>query len=117
MGREGFVIRYDLVKSEFKKWIHKQVSEVTAVDYIRYLDKYLNSTPIRSKEDLEDILENVEVGYNHFVKALRNLIKFLVKKGRIPKSFAEELKELLKMRKTGTDTYVPPDKAVKTTIS
>jgi len=106
-----------LVKSEFEKWIHKQVTKETAEDYIKYLDKYLNSTPISSRVDLENILDNIEGGYNHFVKGLRNLIKFLEKSGRIPKGFAEELKEILKVRKTGTDTYVPPDDLLKKALA
>jgi intergrase/recombinase len=62
-------------------------------------------------------LDDVESGYNHFVKGLRNLIKFLEKKGKIPKGFAEELKELLKVRRTGTDTYVPPDDLLRKTLA
>ncbi len=81
------------------------------------MDKYLSSTVICSKEDLEDILDEVNAGYNHFVKGLRNLIKFLEKKGRIPRGFAEELKELLKVRRTGADTYVPPDEMVKQALA
>ncbi len=115
--RNRFSVDYNAIKSEFEKWIHKQVNEETARGYIRYLDKYLGSTIICSRVDLEDVLDEVKAGYNHFVKGLRNLIKFLEKKGEIPRSFAEELKELLKVRRTGTDTYVPPDEVVKQTLA
>jgi len=110
---EPVLIDYSSLKEDFNKWIHMRVDSKTANCYINYLNKYLDGATIESIDDLIEICLTVNKGWNWFAKAVRNLINYCVERRIISKGWAAELKEILKLKKDGTDTFVPSDESVK----
>ena len=112
--REKRIIDYDKVRESFVEWVYKKLDEKTAKDRIRYLDKYLSGLVITSIEDLQDILNGIEQGWNHVIKAIRSLVNFLDSSRKIDRNFADELRKILKTKREGFDSYIPSDEEVRT---
>ena len=110
-------IQYDEVKADFEKWLYNRISKQTAESYIRYLDRYLKGTIIEDTEDLIEISHAVYVGWNWYAKGTRNVINYFTEKRLISKEWSIELKETLKIKKDGTDTFVPKDEMVRSVIA
>jgi intergrase/recombinase len=108
---------YDSVKRDFTNWIYSRVESKTAKDYLSYLDRYLAGVRIKNTDDLIEVSLMVQAGWNHFAKAVRNLINYHLDKRLISKEFALELKEILKLKKSGFDTFVPNDEIVKQVLN
>ncbi|MBP2030674.1 integrase/recombinase [Methanohalophilus levihalophilus] len=106
------VLNYTFEREKFTRWIHGRVSEGTAKCYVKYLDQHLRGTEISDIDSLLDVSMGVDKGWNWYAKAVRNLINYYVEKRMISAYFAAELKNTLKIRKCGTDTYVPSDELV-----
>ena len=111
------IINYKAIKSEFEKWLLKRVDRETANKYVRYLDRYLDGAIISDVKDLVKVCDRVSTGWNWFAKAVRNLVNYCIDKRLISKSWGIELKDVLKLKKTGFDTYVPSDEQVKQTLA
>ena len=113
IGLTGCFIDYGSLRQDFVKWLKSRVDQKTAYNYLNYLDKYLMGVTITCVDDLIDISLTVNGGWNWYAKAVRNLINYCVEKRIISKPVATELKETLKIKKTGSDTWVPSDSEVK----
>lgn len=126
MGRQRFELRspdpkaltidYNSLKPEFEQWLKSRIDIKTAQCYISYLDRYVSNTVIESVDDLVEICLTVTAGWNWWAKAVRNLINYCVERRLIDKGLAVELKEVLKLKKTGFDTYVPSDESVRAVL-
>jgi intergrase/recombinase len=109
-------IDYTSVKEDFEKWIHNRIGKDTAKSYVSYLDRYLTDVVIEDLDDLVDISSTVKKGWNPFAKSVRNLINYSREKRLISKEWGIELKEALKIKKNGTDTFVPSDETVRSVL-
>ncbi|SES63126.1 Intergrase/Recombinase [Methanococcoides vulcani] len=109
-------IDYTSIKIDFEKWVYNRIGEPTAKSYIRYLDRYLKGVVIENIEDLINISTTVNKGWNSFAKSIRNLINYSIEKRLISKEWGIELKEVLKIKKNGTDTFVPKDETVRAVL-
>ncbi|WP_457550092.1 integrase [Archaeoglobus sp.] len=100
-GLDSALIDYRKVKREFIKYLEqKKLHPDTAQRYIHYLDKYLTK-PIRSQEDVFEIMNSCERGYNWLARSIRNLINFYVEVKGLDETVAEKLKKACKMKPTG----------------
>ena len=117
LGDQNQCINYSVLRKDFVNWIYKRVDSETAKKYVRYLDRYLTGFTIQEINDLIAINQVVKSGWNWYAKAVRNLINYCVEIGIISKEQANDLKETLKLKKTGFDTYVPSDEEVKRVLS
>jgi intergrase/recombinase len=89
-----------------------RMSNKTADDYIRYMDKYLSDVIILDRLDIADISMTVKHGWNWYAKSVRNYINFLEDKGLISVIQAHDLKQPLKLKRPGQDTWVPPTETI-----
>ncbi len=99
----------DYLKKEKKPPI---VDERTIAEYVRILDKHLSGKVIHSKEELREVVYSVERNYNNFVKAMRNLIHYLVSRDKLDKFVASEYLEILKVRETGAREIYPSNEDI-----
>ncbi|MEL4306460.1 integrase, partial [Methanococcoides cohabitans] len=116
-SNEVYMIDYAATKKDFGKWLFNRIGEPTAKSYISYLDRYLIGIVIEDVDDLIKISSTVHKGWNPYAKSVRNLINYHLEKRLISNSGAIELKNHLKLKKTGTDTFVPSDEAVKSVLN
>ena len=110
------VIDYSKLKSDFKAWLFNRIDKKTAQCYINYLDRYMNGVVIADIDDLIEVCLTVNSGWNWYAKAVRNLINYCIERRLIDKGWAAELKEVLKLKRVGVDTFVPSDEAVKAAL-
>ena len=96
--------------------MHNRIEKDTAQTYVRYLDRYLTDVVIEDIDDLTNISSTVKKGWNPFAKSIRNLINYSMEKRLISKEWGLELKEVLKIKKNGTDTFVPSDETVRSVL-
>lgn len=111
------LLDYGGVREGFEKWLLNKISEPTAKCYLAYLDRHVAANKIEEIDDLLQLSSQVDGGWNWYAKAVRNLINYYWEKRLISKEFGIELKETLKLKKNGTDTYVPSDDMVLSTLS
>ena len=109
-------IDYTSAKEDFEKWVYNRIGKETARAYVRYLDRYLTGVVIEDIDDLINISSKVKKGWNPFAKSIRNLINYSTEKRVISKDWGLELKEVLKIKKNGTDTFVPSDETVRSVL-
>jgi len=107
---------YDEVRDDFKNWLLRRMSEATAKCYVSYLDRHLSDSKIEGIDDLLNISAGIDSGWNWYAKSVRNLINYYWENRLISKEWGIELKETLKLKKIGTDTYVPSDGVVQSML-
>jgi intergrase/recombinase len=106
------------VEGDFADYMRKEkkpptTNEKVIADYIRILDKWLSGKVIKSKEELREIVYSVDKGYNNFVKALRNLIHYLVSRDKLDRYVANDYLEILKVRETGVREIYPSNEDIQ----
>jgi intergrase/recombinase len=77
------------------------------------MDKYLSDVIIYDRLDIAELSMTVTSGWNWYAKAVRNYINFLEEKGMISISQAQEWKQPLRLKRAGTDTWVPPNELIQ----
>ncbi len=76
----------------------------------------MSGTVIRNIDDILEIAKHVK-SWNWFARSVRNLINYCMQKGIVTKEQANELKSVLKLKRTGFDIYLPTDTEVKETLA
>jgi len=109
-------VPYYILREKFLLWIRARMSEKTAHDYIRYLDRYIGNVSIQTESDIKEISKTVTKGWNWYAKAMRNYIHFLEEEKIISTDQAKEWKHTLKMKQTGNDTWVPEEQIIQNVI-
>jgi len=111
-------------KEEFREWLMKWTGKVriygqalkkkpiapqTARDYVNKLEKVFNGQDIYSISDIEELVDEaiesgeLERGWNHWAKGLRNYMQFLFLKKRIDeKTYYEVVDAFGEIKPTGT---------------
>jgi len=102
------IIDYQKYREEFIEWIKKE-SPSTAKEYIRHLDKLIGDKKINTPHELAEIFEDKS---KNAKVAIRNFMRFLIRKGYRTKSQLIDFQEVIKVPKSGVRD---PDKAFTTT--
>ncbi len=103
-------IDYKKVKKEFISYLNQK-----GLDYktIKTLDNYLTK-PITSQEDVFEIMQSCERGYNWLARSIRNLINFYVDVKGLDEGIVVKLKRACKMRPTGVkDIFISSDELLE----
>ena len=82
-----------------------------------YLKKYFNGLILTSPQNIIDYLSRMKTTSKYPILALRVYIKYLVETGQLQSNEADNLRRVLKVKKSQPDTYVPTDEVVKGAFS
>ena len=102
-------IDYHAIREQFVAWLYQRVSRGHAKKLIQYLDKYVNG-----RIDINNILSiiSIERGKRHLCVALRNLLNFCEEFNILDYISLSIYRKIIKIPKTGIDTYRPPTEKV-----
>ncbi len=92
------IIDFDKYKSEFREWLFNQLSEKTAKDYYRYCEEHLAGKKINNPNELAEIVEGLAKNRK---AAIRDFMKFLIKKGYRTKSQLIDFQAVVEIPKSG----------------
>jgi len=92
------IIDYDRYAAEFAQWIHKEIREKEAEQYIRDLERTIAGKKINHPSELAEIFSGLP---KHYQVAIKNFMKFLIKKGYRTKSELIDFQEIIKVPKSG----------------
>jgi intergrase/recombinase len=103
-------------REKFYAWLLSEHSVKHAKDLISYSEKYMPAV-VKDPLELRAVYDSIQTSKRHFALAVRNFLNFLEQFALLDEYSIEKYRRVVKVPKTGSDSYVPTDEEVKRAYS